>query len=383
MSLKPQKIVFWGTYDKGKPRVRILLKGAKAMGLEVIECHAEVWEGVEDKSQISGFLKKTKLAIYLSVAYPLLIYRYLRLPRHDIVFVGYMGHFDVLALWFFAFLRGVPVYWDVFLSLYDTVVLERNIVSEKSIIAGLLYYLEWLASRAAGQIILDTRSHAEYFETLYHLPRNSVHHIFVGAELDKFRGQSTFPKKGEKFTVLFYGQFISLHGVDTIVHAANVVEESGDDMRWVLIGKGQEKPRIDALIERIGIKSIYRIPWVDYKQLIEYISAANICLGIFGHKGKATRVIPNKVYQILAAGKPLITGDTPAIRELLDNGPTIRLVTPANPEALAYAALDLRKTLSKIADVSTLSSTIPVIGPEQVGKQLVAVLKARKTSKRQ
>lgn len=382
MSSKLQKIVFWGTYDKGKPRVRILLEGAKALGLEVIECHTEIWEGVEDKSQISGFLEKTKRAIYLCMSYPLLIYRYLRLPRHDIVFVGYMGHIDVLVIWFFAYMRGVPICWDVFLSLYDTIVIDRKVVSKKSIVAVLLYCVEWLASRAASQIILDTQSNATYFEALYHLPHNSVHHVFVGAEQDKFRGKSLSLRKGEKFTVLFYGQFIPLHGIDTIVHAAKIIEDSGKNVHWILIGEGQESMRIDELIKNIDLQSIKRVPWVPYEQLINCINSADVCLGIFGDSGKAMRVIPNKVYQILSAGKPLITANTPAIRELLDDGPMVRLVEPGNPEVLAAAVIDFWNAFEELTDVSTFPDKMPVIGHVEVGRQLVAVLKTCNSSKR-
>ena len=63
-----------------------------------------------------------------------------------------------------------------------------------------------------------------------------------------------------------------------------------------------------------------------------------VCLGIFGDTGKANRVIPNKAFQILLSGKPLITRDSAAIRELIGpdhNG--VLLVPPANPQALADA----------------------------------------------
>ncbi len=374
MGLKLKKIVFWGTYDLGKPRVRLLLAGARAMNLEVLECHSEIWEGVEDKSQLAGIKAKAKRISSLLLSYPFLIYRYLQLPPHDVVVVAYMGQFDILVIWLFARLRGVPICWDVFISLYDTVVIDRKIISQKSIAALMLYLLEWLSSRAANQLFMDTRTHAEYFEKLYHLPSNSVRHVYVGAESNLFKKERINHKPKEVFTVLFYGQFIPLHGIDTIVHAAKIIEKSGEDVLWILIGKGQEEPRINELIKKIGVKSIHRISWVSYGQLIEYINEADICLGIFEASGKATRVIPNKVYQILSAGKPLITGDTPAIREILDEGPMVRLVNPGSPKALASGVLDLRKSLEKEVDMSTHSDNLPVIGPTEVGKQFVEIL---------
>lgn len=383
MRLKSKRIVFWGTYDKGKPRVRLLLAGARAMGLEVLECHSDIWKGVEDKSQLSGIKAKAKRILSLFLSYPFLIYRYLQLPPHDVVIVSYMGQFDILAIWLFACLRRVPICWDVFISLYDTVVIDRKIVRQNSMAALLLYSLEWLSSRAANQLFMDTHTHAKYFEKLYHLRPHSVKHVYVGAELNIFNKERMIQKPRAVFTVLFYGQFIPLHGIDTIVHAAKIIEKSEENVRWIIIGKGQEEPLIDSFIKETGIKSIQRISWVNYEELIDYIGMADICLGIFGVSGKATRVIPNKVYQILSAGKPLITGDTPAIRELLNEGPTIRLVTPGDPRVLTSEVLDLRKDIETIIDKSTIPYNFTIVGPVDVGKQFVEVLKNCKRKKTQ
>ena len=375
MQFKFNRIVFWGTYDIGKPRVRLLIAGAREMGLEIIECHSDIWQGVEDKSQLSGVKAKAKCILSLFSSYPLLIYRYLHLPPHDVVIVGYLGQFDILVIWMFARLRGVPICWDVFISLYDTVVIDRKIVPKESMAALLLYILEWLSSRAANQLFMDTRTHAEYFEKLYHLRKNSVSHVYVGAESNIFKKKKIIQRPKKVYTVLFYGQFIPLHGIDTIVHAANILEKLKEDVRWIIIGKGQEKHSIDELIKEIGVKSIHRISWVPYEQLIEYINKADICLGIFGASGKATRVIPNKIYQILSAGKPIITADSLAMREIFHESPILRLIEPGNPEVLALAILDLRKTLKELIDTKAYLHKSPAIGYVEVGKQLIDIFK--------
>ena len=105
-------LVIWGTYDLGKPRNRILIEGLKVRGARVIECHVDLWQGIEDKSQVKGLLTKTRILLRWLAAYPALIVRYLRLPRHDAVLLGYMGQLDALVLWPWAKLRRVPVIWD-------------------------------------------------------------------------------------------------------------------------------------------------------------------------------------------------------------------------------------------------------------------------------
>ncbi len=48
-------------------------------------------------------------------------------------------------------------------------------------------------------------------------------------------------------------------------------------------------------------------------------------------------MIPNKAFQALACGAPLVTADTPAARELLVHDESALLVPPGDPDALAEA----------------------------------------------
>lgn len=342
------RVVFWGTYDTGKPRTRILLRGLREAGVEVAEIHADVWRGVEDKGQVTGAASRLRLLVRWLAAYPALILRYLRCPAHDAVVVGYLGHLDVLVLWPFAKMRSVPVVWDAFLSLYDTVVDDRRMVGRANPIAWLLYGWEWLACRAADRVVLDTAAHGRYFAEAYRLPAGRVAAVPVGAEPEAFAPVAAAPDERDgPARVLFYGQFIPLHGIDTIVRAAQ--EAHGEPIRWILVGRGQEEARVRDLIGEAPA-DIEWLDWVDYGALRKEIARADVCLGIFGATSKAARVIPNKVFQILSSGAPLVTRDSPAIRELLSpDMPGIRLVPPADPKALLAAVLAL---FGKTSDLS-------------------------------
>jgi glycosyltransferase involved in cell wall biosynthesis len=245
--MRKYRIVFWGTYDLSKPRVRLLLKGAQAVGMEVMECHTDVWGEIVDKSQIVSTGDKLRCLFSWICSYPQLIWHYLRLPPHDVVIIGYMGQLDVLVIWPFARLRRVPIIWDAFISLYDTVVNDRRLVSRRSPLAWILYVWEWLACRAATKIFLDTDAHARFFEKTFRLLHESVGRVFVGAESDIFSASSELQDKDAKknFTVLFYGQFIPLHGIDIVIEAARILEQSGEIVQWIIVGKGQEEKHID------------------------------------------------------------------------------------------------------------------------------------------
>jgi glycosyltransferase involved in cell wall biosynthesis len=372
------RVVFWGTYDTGKPRVRILIRGLKENGVDVLECHKEVWTKIEDKSQIIHWGTKIRLLLKWVLSYPLLILRYMRLPKHDAVIVSYLGHLDVLVLWPFTKLRGVPIIWDAFLSLYNTVVEDRRMIQSNHPLAYLLYGWEWLASRAADIILLDTRAHANYFVKKFTVSPQKTAAVFVGVEPETFPREKTQVENhrlvDKDATVLFYGQFIPLHGIETIIQTAWKMEK--EPIQWVIIGQGQEESRIRKLLHDRPIAKLTWIPWVPYAELLHWIHEADICLGIFGDSEKAGRVIPNKVFQILSSGKPLITRDSIAIREILhSNMPGVYLVPSSNPVELAQAVRQAVNDLSKLKTYNLYELLMTQIAPAGIGQSLIECIK--------
>jgi glycosyltransferase involved in cell wall biosynthesis len=367
------RVAFWGTFDLGKPRNRILLRGLRENGAEVLVCHREVWGGVEDKSRLTGPRRLLFLLRWLA-AYPGLVFRYLRLPRHDVALVGYLGQLDVLVLWPFARLRRIPVAWDAFLSLYDTVVDDRALLRPRHPLARLLYAWEWLAGRAAACVLLDTRAHAEGFARLFGLPPARLGSVLVGAEPEAFppAAPEANARPDGPVRVLFYGQLIPLHGVETILRAARAAR--GENFEWVLIGRGQEEERVRRMLAEEPLERLRWIPWVPYEELADYIRDAHVCLGIFGASAKAANVIPNKVFQIVSCGRPLITRDGPAVRELLAEGPGVYLVPPADPEALLAALRRFREERDGLPAGPLHAAARERITPRAVGGDLLAVL---------
>lgn len=371
------RVVLWGTPDFGKPRTRILVYGLRDEGVFVAECTADIWDGVEDKSQLSGITARLNILWRYLLAYPRLVWRYLRSPRHDAVFVAYMGHFDVLVLWPFAKLRGARIVWDAFLSLYDTVVDDRKFISPHGLAATALRAMEWLSCKAADTIILDTEAHAAYFSERYGVNAKKVESVWVGAETEIFSPPQRETQKNEsdEFTVLFYGQYIPLHGIEHILSA--IGQTSDDAIKWVLVGCGQERNKVDALIDGFTGKSLTVIDWVDYADLPALIASADVCLGVFGETDKAARVIPNKVFQVLSMGAPLITADTKAIREILDDYmPGIWLVPPGSGSAIAAAVADAKSQAPKLKKHSPHVALRREISPPAVVKSLLFKLRS-------
>lgn len=373
------RVVLWGTCDMGKPRVRMLLRGLRECGVEVVECRADLWQGVQDKSQMRGASAWLRLALRALWIYPVLVARYLRLPRHDWVLLGYPSMPDVFVIRLFAWMRGARIALDWFLSAYDTIVLDRALVGPRHPLAWLIRAAEWSGVHLADVPFMDTMTHARRMEAMFDLAPGSCGHVWVGVEDDVFAatapGDAVGPSNhNDMLRVLFYGQFIPLHGIATIIEAARTLRDAA--VSWTLVGQGQEAARIRALLEADPLPALRWLDWIDYADLHREIAAADICLGIFGTSDKAASVIPNKVFQVIAAGRPLITRDSPAIRELVDPDASDIALVPAG-DAKALAAAIMRWQDQPPAPDSRRDALRTRILPRAIGRQLIDVLRAR------
>ena len=285
-------------------------------GVEVAERHVDVWDRREHKFRAGP-------GAALRVALAELRLRGGSREGFDAMIVGYPGHFDMPQARKLAGKR--PLVFNPLVSLADTLVADRGRFRRGSLAARVLRATDRRALRLADLVVADTVANAGFLAEAGEIPRGRVAVAYVGAEERLFRPGWQPPAP---FHVLFVGKLIPLHGVETILEAARLVPE----IPFRIVGSGQ----LDALLADPPA-NVEHLAWIEYEQLPEEIQRAGCALGVFGTSDKAARVIPNKAFQALACAVPLVTGDTPAARELLADGESALLVPPGDAAALAAA----------------------------------------------
>jgi len=90
---------------------------------------------------------------------------------------------------------------------------------------------------------------------------------------------------------------------------------------------------------------------VPYAQLPERIRHADLVLGVFGTTPKAGRVIPNKVYQALASGRPIITRASVAYPVGVRDSSAVVFVPPGDPGSLAAAVAAWAEQRARLPDL--------------------------------
>ena len=311
------RVLYFGTYERAYPRNAQVISCLRGAGVEVVERHAQAWGHRRHKWSL-GFGAMLRVA----GAETRLVVGGVK-ERFDAVIVGYPGHFDVPIARQIA--KGRPIVFNPLVSLWDTLVADRQRFANGSPAAGVVRHVDRIAFRRADLVVADTAAHARFFADRFDLRPERLDVCFVGAEDRLFR-PGWQPR--ERFRVLFVGKLIPLHGVETILEAARLAPE----VPFRVVGSGQ----LDALLHERP-PNVEWIDWIEYEELPPEIQAAGCALGVFGTSEKAARVIPNKAFQALACGTPLVTADTPAARELLRDGESALLVPPGNAEALAAA----------------------------------------------
>lgn len=331
------RICYAGTYERGYPRNRIVIDALRRAGARVEEAHAPVFERRRDKSGV-GIVALAGLVARSALAYLRLIPDVaLRLLRCDALMVGYIGQLDAVVLGPVARLLGRPVIFNPLVTLTDTVVEDRGLFAPGSLPARAIGLLDRCALGIASLVLADTIENARYMTERFGLSPEKIAVAPVGADEDVFFPADTPHGAGDPLDVLFVGKFIPLHGIETVIRAAALVERRGVPARVELVGTGQTHAAARALADDLGIRSIVWTDWIPFTELGARLRAADVVLGVFDGGAKAARVIPNKVYQSTACGVATITRGCPAIEAFLRDGDSALLVPPDDPEALADA----------------------------------------------
>ncbi|KFI53854.1 glycosyltransferase [Bifidobacterium callitrichos] len=353
-SVRKPRVLAFGTYNVRKhPRVGILIDGLRANGCEVTEINHPLELSTAQRVEI--LRKPWKL---FGFAWDLLgLWRALRrdarawMRRHgrpDAVLVGYMGHFDVLLAR--RLFRGIPIILDHMIFAGDTAK-DRG---AHGLRVRLLNRLDRMAINSATLTVLDTQEHQ-----LMCRPGDQTMVIPVGAPAEWYAAGSAETARvaaGETARtndIVFYGLYTPLQGVPVIAKAARELSKRGLTPHFTLIGKGQDYAKVRTITH--GLDNVEFREWVEPEDLPALVSSHAISLGIFSTTSKGLHVVPNKVYQSMAAGCAVITSDTAPQRRMLGDG--VVYVKPGDPVALADAIEQLMSNRTVLLRAQRAAST--------------------------
>ena len=342
LEITNMKICYFGTYRKNYSRNKTNVSGLQLNEVDVIECHAKKIE----LQLLSKFLTVMLFLIYpielVFTNFFLFFFGIKKLYRKEIkiILVGFPGLLDLPIAFLLSKLTGSKLIFDMIISTYDTIVIDRKLLKKSSPLAKLLFSFEKLVIKLPDTILVDTIEDQKYFSKLFEIKESKFRVLLIGSDYNEYESEKT-PDDG-KFYVVYAGEYIPLHGIEHIIRCAKSCEDV-KDVQFVLIGKGQLLKFAKDLADSYKLTNIKFTGWLSEKELANELHKASVILGIFQNNAKAFRVIPNKVVQGLALSKPVVTADTPAIRQLFTNRENILLCEAGSAESLKNSLLELKR----------------------------------------
>jgi len=280
------KVCFFGSYVKDSYGIpsgnggALLKKILEKQDVEVIECH-------DSTKNLSGLVG----------AYVRLLLRHRKLD-YDVMLIPWRG---VLTLPLAKLIHKKPIVFFPAFSIYDTLVNDRKKIKNNSLKAKFVHLVDSLSCKWSDRIALESTAEIDYFVKEFVLPEEKFFQIPLAADESMFYSQLK-NETNEKFTILFFGSFIPLHGIETIVKAATILQNN-NDISFTICGDGQTKSEIEEQIKKNNLKNMNLEGLVSVEKILKNIKNSDVCLGIFGRTLKAQKVVTNKVFQILASKK--------------------------------------------------------------------------------
>ena len=109
----------------------------------------------------------------------------------------------------------------------------------------------------------------------------------------------------EKWVVLYAGNMGRTHGLENIVRAAKIISLLDNTIQFILCGTGVKRLWLEATVKKEGIPNITLLPSQPRSELNHLLNACDIALISF-MPGMAGVSVPSRMYNVLAAGKPII-----------------------------------------------------------------------------
>jgi glycosyltransferase involved in cell wall biosynthesis len=265
----------------------------------------------------------------------------------DTVVVSSPTFFSIGSAWLLARLKRARLIIEV-RDLWPAIFVELGVLTDRRLI-GLLERLELAAYAAADQVVVVSDGFRANLIGRG-VPAHKVHTIRNGVSLSRFHPatEEDSPAREEARAglgarpgdclVVYAGTHGISHALPAVADAAALL--GGQAIRVAFVGDGADKPRLRRRVAELGLANVTLAPAVPPGQVPELLAAADVCLVTLRDVPLFATFIPSKMFEYLAAAKPVIGAVTGESAQILREAGAV-VVPPEDSEALARAISEL------------------------------------------
>lgn len=268
-----------------------------------------------------------------------------RVRRPQVVIATSPQLFTAVAGWALARWFRVPFIFEV-RDLWPESIVEVGAMRPGWAIA-LVTRLAQRLYRAATRIVTVGEGYKRRLVRLHPVPASKVDIVTNGVELDRFTFNPRLREQvraghgwRDEYVVLYLGTHGMAHGLESVLEAA---ARLGNAARFVLVGDGAEKPRLEQRARDLALTNVEFHPPQDKDSVIGYYAASDCCLVPLRRADLFTDVLPSKLFEIMAMERPILLSVDGEARREVERAGAGWFVEPEAPVALARAITKLQK----------------------------------------
>jgi glycosyltransferase involved in cell wall biosynthesis len=140
---------------------------------------------------------------------------------------------------------------------------------------------------------------------------------------------------GQKYLALYAGAHGMSNDLDVVLDAAGLLTDR--NIQIVFLGDGKEKPALQARAQALGLTNVTFVASIPKGEMPDALAAADACIAILKPLDEYKTTYPNKVFDYMAAGRPVVLAIDGVIRQVVEAAGCGIFAEPGSPGALAEA----------------------------------------------
>ncbi len=253
-----------------------------------------------------------------------------------------------LSGWWIAKLKRVPFVLEV-RDLWPESLVAVGMGTRGNLLHKALGKIARFLYSNADHIVVVTPAFREHLVHQWQVPAEKISVVQNGVETKLFSPRGCEPELRAslsaqgKFVVSYIGTLGLAHGLETLIAAAERLQRTAPEVLFMLVGEGADRERTLALANSKNLRNIRFVSQQPRANIPAYIAASDACLVLLKKSEVFKTVIPTKMLEFMACGRPVILGVDGQAREILERSRGGIYVEPENPDALCEAVLKLKQ----------------------------------------
>ena len=245
--------------------------------------------------------------------------------------------FQGITAWLLSRLKRAPFLFEV-RDLWPAFAVAVGVLHQPLLI-HLSEWLERFLYRRAKVVVVNSPG---YIDHVRQRGARRVELVPNGAEtamFDPSAGGQVFRQQHnlqDKFIVLYAGAHGMSNDLGVVLQAAKLLSDQ-PEIAFALLGDGKEKASLIAQAQELSLSNVHFLPPISKTTMPDALAAANACLAILKPVELYKTTYPNKVFDYMAAGRPVVLAIDGVIRQVIDEASAGIPVPPGDPEAIAAA----------------------------------------------